>query len=304
MAFRVYPFDRGDVNENRAIILKFHANPSIRPIRMNLILIVAFDLPGWHTYRTSAKLLCSSLLRGFCDEEIVVLRNTSQPLFPVERKGLREIHVETTFSGRDVDRVHCGREALEMRWRLGENIGEPERYEWIIHLDADCLALRDVGHLFTGDGDILIQPKGKGGAEGTEGYLKNPWLKGREAGTGVMGIRGRHYREVVAEWRRCHESPESFPKGRLSKPELFYQLRTRIAFQRMLSETGLRVRPFERGEVARPFGEDVSFAGYRHAALLDFSGGERKDKQDLAFALHMMRTYGDENGLFLDLLEA
>jgi hypothetical protein len=33
-------------------------------------------------------------------------------------------------------------------------------------------------------------------------------------------------------------------------------------------------------------------------------GGEQRDKIDLAFALHLMKTYGDSGGLFLDLLES
>jgi hypothetical protein len=63
--------------------------------RPDLIYTVAFDIPGWRGVRTMAKLLCSSLLRQFWSGEIVVFRNFPEPLFPVERKGLEEVFVET-----------------------------------------------------------------------------------------------------------------------------------------------------------------------------------------------------------------
>ena len=46
-----------------------------------------------------AKLLCSSLLRHFWSGEIVVFRNFPEPLFPVERKGLEEVFVDTPEVG-------------------------------------------------------------------------------------------------------------------------------------------------------------------------------------------------------------
>lgn len=45
--------------------------------------------------RTMPKLPCSSLLRHFLSGEIVVFRNFAEPLFPMERKGLEEVFVET-----------------------------------------------------------------------------------------------------------------------------------------------------------------------------------------------------------------
>jgi hypothetical protein len=69
-------------------------------------------------------------------------------------------------------------------------------------------------------------------------------------------------------------------------------------------DTGLRVKPFERGEIRFPLHLDKGFLDYKEAALLHFVGGKQRDKIDLAFALHLMKTYGDAGGLFLDLLES
>jgi hypothetical protein len=107
-------------------------------------------------------------------------------------------------------------------------------------------------------------------------------------------VRGDKYFDLMSEWRRIYESV----------PPRHADFRDQTAFNRLLRDTELRVQAFERGEIMFPFHLDTSFLDYREAALLHFVGGKPKDKVDLAFALHMMRTYGDEGGLFLDLLES
>jgi hypothetical protein len=253
-----------------------------------------------------AKLLCSSLLRGFWSGEIRVFRNFETPLFPVERKGLEEVQVTTSDFGDGPEAGRqCLQEALAARFLAAEWIERPEDYDWIIYLDADCLALRDVEHLFAGEADVLVQPEvGRSMvAEAVfNGYLGDPpprsarngWLGRDGINAGTFAVRGSVFRQVMAEWRRIHGS----------EPERHAEFRDQTAFNRLLLETELRVRPFERGEVMFPFHLDPGFLRYREAALLHFVGGKQKDKIDLAFALHMMRVYGDEGGLFLDLLES
>lgn len=290
---------------------------------MNLIYTVAFDLPGWRGTRTMTKLLCSSLLRSFWDGQIVVFRNFAEPLFPVERKGLEEVYIETRHFGQGKEAGQaCLQEALQLRFRASEWIINPEQYEWIAYLDADCLALRDISHLFASDADILVQPE-RGRSMYDEavfnGYLghsaqtcgchekshsiactakpvstRNGWLGRDGINAGTVAIRGEKFAEVCAEWQRIYNS----------KPSLHQEFRDQTAFNRLLLETNLRVRPFERGEIAFPLHLDKGFLDYSQAALLHFVGGEQKDKINLAFAMHMMRTYNEEGGLFLDLLES
>jgi len=40
------------------------------------------------------------------------------------------------------------------------------------------------------------------------------------------------------------------------------------------------------------------------AAVVSLTGGTPTEKIKLSFALHMMRTFGDEDGVFLDLMES
>ena len=94
----------------------------------NLIYTVAFDPPGWRGGRTMAKLLCCSLLRQFWSGEIVVFRNFPEPMFPVERKGLEEVFVETPEVGEGQGTgARCLEAALSYRFRAAEML-DPSRY--------------------------------------------------------------------------------------------------------------------------------------------------------------------------------
>lgn len=77
-----------------------------------------------------AKLLYSSLLRQFWSGEIVVFRNFPEPLFPVERKGLEEVFVETpeVGEGKGVS-ARCLKAALEYRFRAAEML-DAYRCQW------------------------------------------------------------------------------------------------------------------------------------------------------------------------------
>ena len=278
------------------------------PPKPDLIYIVAFDMPGWRGGRTMAKLLCSSLLRQFWSGEIVVFRNFPEPLFPVERKGLEEVFVETPEVGEGKgagDR--CLKAALEYRFRAAEML-DAARYRWMAYLDADCLALRNLDHLLAGDSDILVQPEpGRKMlySHVFNGYLgwdeklrprRNAWLAAAGDGinAGTFAVRAEFYAEVMDQWREIFESP----------PPRHAEMRDQTAWNRLLLNTELRVLPFERGEIRFPLHLDKGFLDYKEAALLHFVGGKQRDKIDLAFALHLMKTYGDAGGLFLDLLES
>ena len=54
----------------------------------HLAYTVAFDPPGSPGHSSMAKMLASSLLRTYFGGDIIVFRNSPEPLFRVERKGL------------------------------------------------------------------------------------------------------------------------------------------------------------------------------------------------------------------------
>jgi hypothetical protein len=72
----------------------------------------------------------------------------------------------------------------------------------------------------------------------------------------------------------------------------------------VLQAGGFVVREFERGEVVRAFDDGVGLREIMEAAVVVVDGGKPGERTKAAFALHMMKTFGDKDGLFLDLLES
>lgn len=60
-----------------------------------LAFTVALDPPGSPGHRMMSKLLASSLLRTHFDGDVVVFRNSPEPLFRVPRQGLEEFYIPT-----------------------------------------------------------------------------------------------------------------------------------------------------------------------------------------------------------------
>lgn len=150
---------------------------------------------------------------------------------------------------------------------VAEKLPKPETYEWILLADADCVALRNMDHLFPSDGDLLVS------------------RAGGVADPGFVAVRGERLREFVGGLRAA---------GGLTETGLATVARS----------GAWRVRDFERGEVLGASDPDVSLADLAQAAVVHFKGMTAEDKRRFAFAFHMMAIYGDENGLFFDMMEA
>jgi lipopolysaccharide biosynthesis glycosyltransferase len=110
-------------------------------------------------------MLVSSLLRTFFTGDIVVFRNTENPLFLVERKGLEEVYVETPLivgrAGWDT--------AMSWKYKVAEML-DVRGYDKVLFLDSDFLSLRNVDHLLEGDWDIAYQVQC---GEAGEGWMFN-----------------------------------------------------------------------------------------------------------------------------------
>jgi hypothetical protein len=73
-----------------------------------LLYTICFDAPDSESNRFLTRVLVSSLLRTFFTGDIVVFRNSPNPLLLVERKGLEETYVDTPQIG--------GKEGAEAAW--------------------------------------------------------------------------------------------------------------------------------------------------------------------------------------------
>jgi hypothetical protein len=231
-----------------------------------LAITVVADGPGSRVWRSCGKLWVSSLLRHLWGGRVLVMRNFEQVMFPVERAGLEEAALEPQAG------LHCGtghRGAAECRACLLEaaestvGVGEAE---WVLLADADCVALRNLDHLFGGSAELLLS------------------RAGGSPDPGFVGVRGARLAELGVRLRQA---------GGL----------TAAGLQKVCESGDWRVREFERGEVVRPGDPGVGLKEMADAAVVHFAGLAAGDKQRLAFAFHMMAVYGDRDGLFFDMLE-
>ena len=87
------------------------------------------------------------------------------------------------------------------------------------------------------------------------------------------------------------------------EPPQHDRFRDQTALNRLLLDSPLQIRSFEREEIMFPFHLDREYLNFRKAALIHLVGEGQQEKIDLAFALYMTCFYNDQGGLFLDFLE-
>ncbi len=136
----------------------FNDTPTSRPEtpepKPSLLYTIAFDGPRGESSRFLAKMLASSLLRTGFHGDVIVFRNTPAPLFLVERSGLLEVFLDLP--------PLTGEALAENAWTWKYGVAgliDTTGYDKVMFLDADCLALRNIDHLLTGDWDIRFQPE-------------------------------------------------------------------------------------------------------------------------------------------------
>jgi len=268
-------------------------------MKKNLIYTVAFDAEGYRGARMMVKLLTSSLLKTMWSGDIIVFRNDHIPLFPVGRPGLKEVLCEVDqWDATDSEDInHCLLEALQWRFKARHYIDD-SHYNYICYLDCDCLALRNLDHLFQSTADVLIQrERGRAIQDAVfAGYLSNDELNmltldGVNAGS--IAMKGSIFQHFTEKWEEVFES----------EPLQHKRFRDQTALNRLLLDSDFNVRSFEKGEIRFPFHIDSRYQDYRESALVHLVGEGQKEKIDFAFAFYMSAFYNDGNGFLLDLLE-
>jgi hypothetical protein len=261
--------------------------------KRHLAYTIAFDPPGSVGHRALAKMLASSLLKTYFDGDIIVFRNSEAPLFLVERRGLDEVYLETPD-------LH-GKEGVEYSWSWKYRVADripADKYEKILYLDCDCLALRNIDHLLEGKWDIAYKPE-PGLSIGkpqfncflTDDEMSSLWCDGVNSGT--IAIRGTVFRDVMKEWERIDTSP----------PNRERRCSDQASWNRLLLDTKLKIRPFPEGEIVFPMYLDPRFPVYRQGALAHNLGGGLLDKIHFTFGLYMQNFYCDPTALYLQFLE-
>ncbi len=241
----------------------------------NLVYTIALDPPGSTTYRRMATILVSSLLRSAFDGEILVFRNTPEPLFEAGHENLREVHVD------DAD-------PFTFKFRVQSQINGRD-FDRILFLDCDCLVLRNVDHLLVGEWDIAWQPElGKPIQDRVfRAYLtpeEDATLERDGANSGVWAVRGERYNGVLLEWERIYNSPSQSPSQAYDQP----------AWNRLLLDFPVRKEPLEHLEVMFPMYLHPLFKRYRDAAIVHVCGISLARKLEFLLGLYLQIFQRDE----------
>lgn len=242
----------------------------------NLIYTVAVDPAGSTGYRTLSKLLALSLRRTFFSGEVIIFRNSPAPLFYVERKGIEEIYIATEHvsTARDLPYV------WSWKYRVAATI-DTSKYEKIMFLDADCMALKNVDHLFECEDDVLVQREKGCPIQGTQfsGYLTDEEmtsLKCDGVNSGQFMMRSTAFRQIVSEWERVDSSI----------PPRHGYCRDQSSLNRVLLDTNVTVGDFPQREVVFPFHTDCRYQDYMEGSILHGLGISLEHKVRFMFGLY------------------
>lgn len=295
---------------------------------INLIYTLAFDPVGHGGTRQMVKMLGGSVARTYFTGDMVIYRNSQQPVFLVQRAGIDEVFVVTPELENQALADYAG--AWKARAR---EVIEAERYDWVMFLDADCLVLRNIDHLLTDrDCDILFQPEhGRSKAESDfNGYqtdeemealrasssklqapntqaseaphspvstLHSPLSPARTAiNSGTWAVRGKCYAQVMEEWARIQAA----------EPVRETKSRAQSAWNRLMldaAQHGWRAEPFEAHEVQFPFHLDKDWMRYKDAAIVHCAGGTLLEKIEFMFGLYMQKFFFDPGCTLLTIVE-
>ncbi len=292
--------------------------------KKNLVYTVAFDAPESQAYRFLAKMLASSLMRTFFTGDVLIFRNSAAPLYLVERKGLEEVYLETP--------AMFGQERAEYSWSYKHRVAElidPEPYDKILFLDADCLALRNIDHLLDGDWDIRYQPErdlpmntGHYNALLTDEEMARA-ARREGINSGTLAVRAAVFHEVMREWGRLDAQPPlrdtgfhdqaSWNKlvlncadasdGDSPIPGSEASAGSPMDGGAHMSPAPWRAEPFPAGEIRFPCFLDPHYATYSKAALTHNLTTDTLEKVEFTFGLYMRTFFCDPAGLFFNLLE-
>ncbi len=264
-------------------------------LKKTLVYTVALDSAGNNGMRTMAKLLVMSLLRTRFPGKIMVFGNYETSMFPTGRRNVKEVRVDDLgLTGMELAELAC-----VMKFRAGEWISQPERYERILFLDCDSLVLGDLAPLFNLDADVcwMAEQEEVKTWHGYRGYFSAKdlrKLKGPGANSGTWCVKGEVYRSVC-------ETIREIVSGGFKQKDPFWG--EQPAWNKLLHTGRFRTEAFPEGLIQLPMYVHTKYDDHVQATVLHFAGTNTLNKVRAMFGMYMGRFFGESAPALLDLWE-
>lgn len=227
--------------------------------------------------------LVSSLLRSLYSGRIVVIRQSGDPLYKVERTAVEELWI----SRAKIDKVS---NSLATTSKFHFNLSlvcdvEAELRQWVIVANSECVVLRNPDHLIPPDAITSY------GANDIDFYWSETDVN-CVAAPGFWAVRKEHFKLVLDSWHRAWS--EALDEGVPRENEIW---------NKVVRCLPLRKRRFEKGEVVAPSLNAVDWEAVSNACLVTLSDWPEEEAGKFLQALFFGRYLGDESGMLLRIMD-
>ncbi len=239
-----------------------------------------------------AKMLILSLLRTGFSGEIIAFRNSETPWFGIPRPRIKEIFIETSEIQDLADY------ATRFKARARSHV-DSDRYANIMFIDCDCLALRNLDHLFEGGNTVIHYSSEPGHAIGNPQF--NAYLSESEmqlqrdgANSGIWMIKAAEFADIMSRWQQIDGQTPERARTCWDQP----------AWNRLLLELGDKARPIADGEIRYPMAFHTNYEDYSQGTLLHFCAGVSAEmKMRFQFGVFCQRFLGNHAPALLNILD-
>ncbi len=131
----------------------------------------------------------------------------------------------------------------------------------------------------------------------------------RGINAGTFAVRSGIFHEVMDEYERI-DATKPLRDGKFHEQGAWNRLirdvrsgHSALGGELPAPLRGLKIKPFESGEIMFPIEHETNYATYKDACMVHALGLGLKDKMRFLFGLYMGTFFFDENGMMLNLLE-